>query len=88
MIWAGLNINEMPTLFADQIRGKKKKDLIGPLRSGAGFHIVTIFDIRGTNVVEFEELHSRHVLIKPSIIVSEEKAKNMLTQFVADFKAG
>jgi peptidyl-prolyl cis-trans isomerase SurA len=83
-----LNINEMPTLFADQIRGKKKKDLIGPLRSGAGFHIVTIFDIRGTNVVEFEELHSRHVLIKPSIIVSEEKAKNMLTQFVADFKAG
>ena len=83
-----LNINEMPTLFADQIRGKKKKDLIGPLRSGAGFHIVTIFDIRGTNVVEFEELNSRHVLIKPSIIVSEEKAKNMLAQFVTDFKAG
>lgn len=83
-----LNINEMPTLFADQIRGKKKTDLIGPLRSGAGFHIVTIFDIRGANVVEFEEVHSRHVLIKPSIIVSEEKAKNMLTQFVADFKAG
>ena len=83
-----MNINEMPTLFADQIRGKKKKDLIGPLRSGAGFHIVTIFDIRGANVVEFEEVHSRHVLIKPSIIVSEEKAKNMLTQFVADFKAG
>ncbi len=83
-----LNINEMPTLFADQIRGKKKKDLIGPLRSGAGFHIVTIFDIRGANVVEFEELHSRHVLIKPSIIVSEDKARNMLQQFVADFKAG
>lgn len=83
-----LNINEMPTLFADQIRGKKKTDLIGPLRSGAGFHIVTIFDIRGANVVEFEEVHSRHVLIKPSIIVSEEKAKNMLTQFVADLKAG
>ncbi len=45
-----LNINEMPTLFADQIRGRKKKDLIGPLRSGAGFHILTIFDIRGSNV--------------------------------------
>ncbi len=83
-----LNINEMPTLFADQIRGKKKKDIIGPMRSGAGFHIVTIFDIRGANVVEFEEIHSRHVLVKPSIIVSEEKAKNLLTQFVADFKAG
>lgn len=83
-----MNINEMPTLFADQVRGKKKKDLIGPLRSGAGFHILTIFDIKGANVVEFEEISSRHVLIKPSIIVSEEKAKNMLTKFAADFKAG
>ncbi len=83
-----MNINEMPTLFADQVRGKKKKDLIGPLRSGAGFHILTIFDIKGANVVEFEELSSRHVLIKPSIIVSEEKAKNMLAKFAVDFKAG
>ncbi len=83
-----MNINEMPTLFADQVRGKKKKDLIGPLRSGAGFHILTIFDIKGANVVEFEEISSRHVLIKPSIIVSEEKAKNMLKKFAVDFKAG
>jgi peptidyl-prolyl cis-trans isomerase SurA len=83
-----MNINEMPTLFADQVRGKKKKDLIGPLRSGAGFHILTIFDIKGANVVEFEEVSSRHVLIKPSIIVSEEKAKNMLAKFAVDFKAG
>jgi peptidyl-prolyl cis-trans isomerase SurA len=83
-----LNINEMPTLFADQIRGKKKTDLIGPLRSGAGFHILTIFDIRGANVVEFEEVNARHVLIKPSIIVSEEKAKNTLANFVKDYKAG
>lgn len=82
------NINEMPTLFADQVRGKKKKDLIGPLRSGAGFHILTIFDIKGANVVEFEEVNARHVLIKPSIIVSDEKAKNLLTTFIKDFKAG
>jgi len=83
-----MNINEMPTLFADQIRGKKKKDLIGPLRSGAGFHILTIFDIKGANVVEFEEVLARHVLIKPSIIISEDKAKNTLQQFGRDFKAG
>lgn len=83
-----MNINEMPTLFADAVRGKKKADFIGPLRSGAGFHILNIFDIKGANVVEFEEVHARHVLIKPSIIVSEEKAKKMLTQFVADLKSG
>lgn len=83
-----MNINEMPTLFSDAIRGKKKTDIIGPLRSGAGFHILTIFDIRGANVAELNEVKSRHVLIKPSIIMSEEKARDTLKQFVADFKAG
>ncbi len=38
--------------------------------------------------VEFEEVNARHVLIKPSIIISEEKAKNMLAKFVSDYKAG
>lgn len=83
-----MNINEMPTLFADAVRGKKKSDLIGPLRSGAGFHILTIFDIKGSNVVEFEEVHARHVLIKPSIILSDEKAQKMLTEFTAQLAAG
>lgn len=83
-----MNINEMPTLFADAVRGKKKSDLIGPLRSGAGFHILTIFDIKGANVVEFEEVHARHVLIKPSIILSDEKAQKMLSDFTAQLAAG
>lgn len=83
-----LNINEMPTLFADSVRGKKKNDLIGPLRSGAGFHILTIFDIKGANVVEFEEVLARHVLVKPSIIVSDEKAQKLLAQFAQDLAAG
>ncbi|MEE2024113.1 MULTISPECIES: peptidylprolyl isomerase SurA [Alkalimonas] len=83
-----MNINEMPTLFAEAIRGKRRGDLIGPLRSGAGFHILTIFDIRGENVAEILETKSRHVLIRPSIIVSEERARDRLARFVADFRAG
>lgn len=83
-----MNINEMPTLFAEGIRGRKKGDLVGPLRSGAGFHILTIFDIRGDNVAELTEVNARHILIKPSIILSEERAQSMLTQMVADLKAG
>lgn len=83
-----MNINEMPTLFSEAIRGRKKSDLIGPLRSGAGFHILTIFDIRGENVAEISEVKSRHILIKPSIILSEERARSMLTEFVQKLRAG
>lgn len=83
-----MNINEMPTLFSDAIRGRKKADLVGPLRSGAGFHILTIFDIRGENVAAINEVKSRHILIKPSIILSEERARSMLADFAAKVRAG
>ncbi|MBV2129053.1 peptidylprolyl isomerase SurA [Arsukibacterium indicum] len=83
-----MNINEMPTLFSESIRDKKKGDLIGPMRSGAGFHILTIFDIRGENVAEIQEVKSRHILIKPSIILSEERARNTLKDFVTKLRAG
>lgn len=86
--WGFMSINEMPTLFAESVKGKKKDDIIGPLRSGAGFHIVKILDIRGREVVEVKEVFARHILIKPSIILSEEKAKNMLSEFLQQVKAG
>ncbi|MEJ6475248.1 peptidylprolyl isomerase SurA [Pseudoalteromonas piscicida] len=84
--WMG--INEMPTLFAEAIKGAKKDDIVGPLRSGAGFHILKVQDIRGREVVETVEVRSRHILIKPSIILSEEKARSMLAGFVKDLRAG
>ncbi|WP_166839268.1 peptidylprolyl isomerase SurA [Rheinheimera pleomorphica] len=83
-----MNINEMPTLFSEAIRGRKKTDIVGPLRSGAGFHILTIFDIRGENVADINEVKSRHILVKPSIILSEERARTMLTEFAAKIRAG
>ncbi|MBU2977656.1 peptidylprolyl isomerase SurA [Alteromonas sp. C1M14] len=76
-----LNINSMPTLFAEAVQGKEKDDLIGPIRSGAGFHILKVKDTRGIEKVTIEEVNSRHILIKPSIILSDEKAKEMLLEF-------
>ena len=83
-----MNINAMPTLFADAVQGKRKNALIGPIRSGAGFHILKILDTRGIEVVEVEEVNARHILIKPSIILSEERAQKMLKEFKEQVIAG
>ena len=83
-----MSINEMPSLFAEAVKGKKKDQIIGPVRSGAGFHILKIQDIRGRQVVETTEVRSRHILIEPSIILSEEKAKEMLAGFAKDLREG
>lgn len=84
--WMG--INEMPTLFAEAVKGQTKDKIIGPLRSGAGFHILKVQDIRGRQIVETVEVRSRHILVKPSIILSEEKARSMLAGFAKELRAG
>jgi peptidyl-prolyl cis-trans isomerase SurA len=76
-----MNINSMPTLFAEAVGSKKKEEVIGPIRSGAGFHILKIADTRGVEIVEIEEVNARHILISPSIILSDTKAQTMLKEF-------
>ena len=83
-----MNVNSMPTLFAEAVQGSKKEALIGPIRSGAGFHILKIKDIRGLQIAEVEELKARHILIKPTVILSEERAQEMLAEFRQQIIAG
>lgn len=82
------NINELPTLFAELIDGKEKGTILGPIRTGLGYSIVKIQDIRGRQVVEVEEVKARHILIKPSIILSEAKAEEMLLDMMAKIESG
>lgn len=82
------NINELPTLFADLVDGQPQDSVFGPIRTGLGFSIVKVLEVRGRQVVEVEEVKARHILIEPSIILSEAKAESMLADFLVQIKAG
>lgn len=76
-----MTVNSMPTLFAEVVDGKAEGDIVGPIRSGIGFHILKVQDKRGEQTVEVQEVKARHILIKPSVILSDNKAKEMLNQY-------
>ncbi len=88
--WGMLGINEMPSLFSEAVKNHRKGDIIGPIRSGAGLHILTVFDTQGStaNTVQAVEVRARHILLKPSIIMSEEKAQSRLAGFARSIRAG
>lgn len=86
--WGWMNINEMPTLFSEAVTNAKKGDIIGPIRSGAGLHIIKVTDMRGVETVLTKEVNARHILIKPSVILSDEKAKSLLNDYLARIKSG
>lgn len=85
--WGWMNINEMPTLFAEAVAPASKGELLGPLRSGTGFHLIKVFDIRGAKEIQVTEYRVRHILIKPSVIVSDERAQQLLTSVAAELRA-
>lgn len=66
---------QLPTLFADNADKLKKGEFSGILQSPAGYHIITMVDKRGNQQMMIEQHHVRHILIKPSEIVSLEDAK-------------
>jgi peptidyl-prolyl cis-trans isomerase SurA len=50
-------------------------DIRGPIRSGSGYHVVTLLDKRGAKTEgRVEQTEVRHVLIQPSEIMTEEEA--------------
>tara|TARA_B100000965_G_scaffold400787_1_gene423329 strand:+ start:673 stop:1911 length:1239 start_codon:yes stop_codon:yes gene_type:complete len=71
---------DMPKLFEEALDGKLIGFISEPLESGSGFHILKLEDKRG-NFVQFQDQwQSRHILLMPSAIRTEEETKNQLLE--------
>ncbi|WP_202301251.1 peptidylprolyl isomerase SurA [Dryocola clanedunensis] len=82
-------IQELPSIFAQALATAKKGDVIGPVRSGVGFHILKVNDLRGqTQSISVTEVHARHILLKPSPIMTDQQARLKLEQIATDIKSG
>ena len=82
-------IQELPSIFAQALSTAKKGDIIGPIRSGVGFHILKVNDMRGqTQNISVTEAHARHILLKPSPIMTDEQARVKIEQIAADIRSG
>lgn len=87
--WAGAVSEELPGIFAQALSTAKKGDIVGPIRSGVGFHILKVNDLRGgTQNISVTEVHARHILLKPSPIMNDARAQAKLEQIAAEIKSG
>jgi Parvulin-like peptidyl-prolyl isomerase len=70
--------SDLPTLFAEIAPKLSVGEVAKPARSQAGFHILKLHDKRGETKQIVAQARVRHILIKPSTILSEEKALTKL----------
>lgn len=72
--------SDLPSLFADLLPKLEVGQVSEPARSPAGFHILKVYDRRGGEQQKELQSKARHILVKPSAILSDEDAKAKLLQ--------
>ena len=65
---------QLPELFSDAIELLEKNQVSTPLRSGAGFHLLKLYDKHSASKQIVAQAKSRHILVKKSAILNDEEA--------------
>jgi len=79
---------EIPSLFTTQVLAMEPGGHAGPIRSASGFHIVHLKERRNLEQTITRQTRTRHILIKPNELISEEEARKRLLEFRSRILAG
>jgi peptidyl-prolyl cis-trans isomerase SurA len=71
--------DEVPTLFADQIKDMNPGDLTRPMRSASGFHLLKVTDFREKTQKMIAEVSARHLMIEVSELIAPQEALDIIT---------
>ena len=72
------NRTQMPDIFARQLSEMHPGDISPVLRSGSGFHIFRIIDVRGNERVMVDQVLARHILIRTNAVRDDAEARQEL----------
>lgn len=72
------NKSQMPSMFARQVSKMRPGEISEVLRSGSGFHIFRILDVRGNERVMVKQVLSRHILIRTNAIREDAEVEQDL----------
>ena len=82
-------VDRLPSLFVDAVRDLKDGALAGPLRSGAGFHVLQLVKrSRDAAALTVIQTRARHILFKSGPKFNEAQATAKLLEFKRQIVAG
>ena len=79
---------QLPSLFADEVLEADVGEVLSPIRSNSGFHIVKLVDKRGAGNTVIQQTKARHILIQPSEILSDTEAEARIGDLRARIEEG
>ena len=79
---------QLPSLFAEDVLKADLGEVLNPIRSASGFHIVKILDQRGASQQRVQQTQARHILIRPTEIRSDDEAEMIIRDLHQRLLAG
>jgi peptidyl-prolyl cis-trans isomerase SurA len=80
--------SQLPTLFRDVVLRLKPGQYSEPLQAGSGFQIVKLNEMRGAERTMVDQLHVRHILLRPNEILDEAAVRQKLLGIRAQIVGG
>lgn len=80
-------LEDLPSLFTDVVPQLQPGQTADPVRSDSGFHLVYLKEMRGKDSV-VTQTRARHILVKPSEIMTDEQAQELVSKLRARAIAG
>lgn len=79
---------QLPPAFVEMLRSLNPGDVAQPMRMASGFMIVKLLDKRGGDTQVRDEVHVRHILIKPNEVRSEAETRRLVERLYERIVAG
>lgn len=80
--------SQVPLPFVPGLVKSKPGDWFGPLRTPMGFHYIKVWDINNSVITPIKTYSASHILVKTSIIFSDEAAQARLRELRSSILAG
>jgi peptidyl-prolyl cis-trans isomerase SurA len=79
-----------PALFVQATQGQPVGAVVGPVRSGAGLHVLKVLErkLPGDELSTVVQTRARHILLRPSPRLNEQAARSRLNELRARARAG
>ncbi len=79
---------QLPTLFVDAVTKMKPGEYSKPIQSASGFQIVKLNDMRGAERTMVDQLHIRHILLRPNELLDSDAVRQKLVGIRAQIERG
>lgn len=79
---------QLPTLFADTVLRLKPGEYSAPIQSSSGFQIVRLNEMRGAERTMVDQIHVRHILLRPNEILDQAAARQKILGIRQQILAG